>query len=283
MSQFLNIARNAFRRGYGGEMLRKLWIRWRDRGRTRREKSVDWCRQHQVDAVRWANSIDAGLWSEAEAFFREQQEVAARKSKELGLRVGGAGFYELLYFLVRLVRPETIVETGVAFGFSSRALLKALAENRAGFARLYSSDFPYFRLSDPERIIGCLVEPALHEHWSLLIGGDRENLKRIVRDVRRIDFVHYDSDKSYSGREFALRTLGPKLAKAALILFDDIQDNSHFRDFVEREGRTHLVFESGGKWIGLTGGPDLLYSSSGGRLAGRKTAAQSAAPSTVST
>jgi predicted O-methyltransferase YrrM len=283
VSQIFNIARNAFRRGYGGEMLRKLWVRWHDKSRATRDECVEWCRRRQVDAAHWARSIDARLWTEAEAFFREQQEVAGHKSRELGLRVGGAGFYELLYFLVRLVRPEVIVETGVAFGFSSRAFLRALAKNGAQSARLYSSDFPYFRLTDPERIIGCLVEPELRAHWSLLIGSDRDNLKRIADDVPRIDLLHYDSDKSYSGREFALRTLGPKLAEGALILFDDIQDNSHFRDFVERQGRPYLVFESGGKWIGLTGGPDLLYSSSGVRLAGRKTAVQSAAPSTVST
>ncbi|HJR82843.1 MAG TPA: class I SAM-dependent methyltransferase [Sphingomicrobium sp.] len=262
-------------------MLRKLWVRLVESGPATRDESVDWCRDHRVDAAQWARSIDARLWAEAEAFSREQQEVAGRKSKELGLRVGGAGFSELLYFLVRLTRPEAIVETGVAFGFSSRAFLRALAEN-GGPARLYSSDFPYFRLTDPERIIGCLVEPDLHGHWSLLIGSDRQNLKRIVHDVPRIDLFHYDSDKSYSGRQFALRTLGPKLGKDALILFDDIGDNSHFRNFVRRHGRSHLVFESGGKWIGLTGGPELLYSNAG-ICVKSEDAAQPAAPSRAST
>lgn len=266
----INVARNALRAGYGGEMLRKLWVRWSERSSNARDQSIEWCRQHQVDPVGWASSIDPQLWSEAEAFSREQQALALRKSEELGARVGGAGFYELLYFLARLTRPHTIVETGVAFGFSSRAFLQALADDPSGSGKLYSSDFPYFRLADPERIIGCLVEPELRKRWVLLIGSDRKNLKRIARDVTTIDLLHYDSDKSYSGREFALRTLKARLAEKALILFDDIQDNSHFRDFVERERRAHLVFEFEGKWIGLTGGPGSLFRKRGGRQARSK-------------
>jgi predicted O-methyltransferase YrrM len=255
----INIVRNALRPGYGGEMLRKLSLRWRERGAAARREMIEWCRQRQADSAAWARSMDDRLWDEASAFAREQRERAVQKSDELGIPVGGAGFYELLYFLVRFLRPETIVETGVAFGFSSRAFLRALAENDKDRGKLYSSDFPYFRLGEPERIIGCLVEPELRTRWVLLIGSDRKNLMRIAADVATIDLLHYDSDKSYSGRRFALRMLGPRLAEDALVLFDDIQDNAHFRDWVEEERRAHLVFEFGGKWIGLTGGPDHLY------------------------
>lgn len=247
------------RPGYGREMLRKLWIRLRERGTVNRQRTIGWCRTHEVDAARWARSIDAALWEEAEAFSREQRERANRKSSEMGLQLGGAGFYELLYFLVRLTCPQTIVETGVAFGFSSRAFLRALSQNASTPARLYSSDFPYFRLAEPERIIGCLVEPELRASWVLLIGSDRKNLKRIAREVERIDLFHYDSDKSYSGREFALRTLSRRLADGAPVMFDDIQDNFHFRDLVDKREGPFLVFAFGGKWIGLTGGPAILY------------------------
>ena len=130
----INIVRNALRPGYGAEMLRKLSLRLREGGTGRRTEASDWCRRRQVDARAWARSIDERLWDEASAFAREQRKLAARKSQELGLPVGGAGFYELLYFLVRVHRPETIVETGVAFGFSSRAFLCALDENASADA-----------------------------------------------------------------------------------------------------------------------------------------------------
>jgi predicted O-methyltransferase YrrM len=259
-SAIRSIARNALRPGFGGEMLRKLWLRWKERN-SDREAIVAWCRHEQIDAAPWARSIDRALWDEAEAFAVEQQARAFRKSDELGMRVGGAGFYALLYFLTRLTTPKTIVETGVAFGFSSRAFLVALARNPGAPGRLYSSDFPYFRLPNPERLIGCLVEPELRLRWRLLIGSDRKNLRCIAREAGRIDLLHYDSDKSRAGRELALRILGPCLSREALVMFDDIQDNDHFRDLVQRRGEPYLVFEFAEKWIGLSGGPESLHRS----------------------
>jgi predicted O-methyltransferase YrrM len=253
-----NILRNALRPRWGREMARKLWIRWRERGMARaREDSVAWCRANQIDAEPWARSLDGALWQEARSFADEQSGLADAKSKEMGIPIGGAGFYALLYFLTRLLKPDTIAETGVAFGFSSRAFLRGLEVNGRG--RLLSSDFPYFRQADPERLIGILVEPELRHRWRLLVGSDRDNLPEISASADRIDLLHYDSDKSVSGRAFALNTLSPRLSADALVVFDDVQDNLHFRDWILADGRNHRVFEFQGKWIGLTGGPPRLY------------------------
>jgi len=239
-------------------MLRKLWLRWSERHLSReREASAIWCREQQVEAAVWAMSIDADLWKEAEGFAIEQQQLGTKKLEALGVRMGGGGFYALLYFLTRLLRPETIVETGVAAGFSSRAFLVALGKNGQG--KLFSSDFPYIRLPDPERFVGCLVEPELRDRWTLLIGSDRDNLPRIAASQARVDLLHYDSDKSSAGRDFALRTLGPQLDRSSLVLFDDIQDSLHFRKWTKEQGDDFLVFEFKGKWIGMRGGPASLY------------------------
>src|SRR5919199_4003334 len=45
-----------------------------------------------------------------------------------------------LYSIIRKLRPETAVETGVCNGFSTAFLLLALAKNQKG--NLYSLDFP---------------------------------------------------------------------------------------------------------------------------------------------
>ena len=70
--------------------------------------------------------------------------------------LGGGADYPLLYFLTRYLNPENVLETGVAAGFSSYAILSALQKNRKG--TLYSSDFPYLRIKNPERYIGIVVE-----------------------------------------------------------------------------------------------------------------------------
>ena len=255
----INIARNAARPGWGREMLHKVWLRFSERNLLReREQSTSWCRKQEVDAGSWAMSIDPVLWQAAETFASEQERVAERRLAELRVKMGGGGFYALLYFLTRLLKPATIVETGVACGYSSRAFLLALDENGQG--QLFSSDFPYFRLANPEQYVGCLVEPELRDRWTLLIGSDRDNLPKIARMLPHIDLLHYDSDKSVSGRQFALQLLSDRLGPESLVLFDDIQDNRHFMEWTETEGADFLVFEFKGKWIGVTGGPASLYS-----------------------
>ena len=86
--------------------------------------------------------------------------------------------YFLLYFLVRKFCPKIIVETGVAAGWTTLSILRALDKNQVG--KLYSSDFPYFRLPDPEKFIGILVPKHYKENWCLYIKGDENNIKEIT-------------------------------------------------------------------------------------------------------
>ena len=75
---------------------------------------------------------------------------------EIQVDLGGGGNYYLLYFLVRKVNPKIVVETGVAAGWSSLSILRAF--QKSGFGKLYSSDFPYFRLNKPEKYIGIVTQ-----------------------------------------------------------------------------------------------------------------------------
>jgi hypothetical protein len=139
--------------------------------------------------------------------------------------MGAGGEYEFLYWLTRLLEPDVIVETGVSAGWSSEAFLQAIKKNGRG--KLYSSDFPYFRVADPDRYIGILVSDKTN--WELHLTGDENALPAIVASVPEIGLFHYDSDKSYSGRQFAVDTVLPKLTGP--LVMDDISDNRWFRDF----------------------------------------------------
>lgn len=80
------------------------------------------------------------------------------------------------------------------------------------------------------------------------------NLPQILDKVGTIDIFHYDSDKSYSGRDFAVSLVTPNLSPNGLILMDDIQDNSYFYDYVEtRQIHEWNVFNFNGKYVGLIG------------------------------
>ena len=130
--------------------------------------------------------------------------------------------------------------------------MSALQQN--GHGELYSSDFPYFRLPNPEQYIGVIVPENLRDHWSLLIEGDLHNLPRIVSQVRSVDLFHYDSDKSYSGRRFAFEKIMPLMSQDGIVLMDDIQDNSFFYDFIQDTKPEHwCIYEFEGKYVGLIG------------------------------
>jgi hypothetical protein len=72
--------------------------------------------------------------------------------------------------------------------------------------------------------------------------------------VEEVDLFHYDSDKSYSGRKFALTTISPSLNPQGIILMDDIQDNSFFYDYVEEtRPNSWYVFNFQKKFVGMIG------------------------------
>ena len=252
-STLRNLARNAFRPGYLSVMASKLASRVTDRPHAARERdAIAWAaaRAHTADDL--ARAIDPKLWEEAkelavrlESAGRDQLAVLEEDPHQ------GAGHAALLYFVVRVAEVEVAVETGVALGFSTAAILSAMRANGRG--HLYSSDFPAFRHRDPERHVGCLVDDNLRDRWTLDLRGDRKALERIVQLVDRIDLFHYDSDKTYRARERALRRVEPMLAPDAVVIMDDVQDNLFFRDHVAARGVESEVVDYEGKYLGIVG------------------------------
>lgn len=250
-----NTGRNALRPGYLRALGDKLVTRIAERSRRgEAHEATAWAADHAEPSAAFAAGIDASLWAEAEAFAEDlhrRADTILGPLRAEGVVLGGGGDYALLYFLTRVLQPSTVVETGVAAGYSTQAVLAALATNHAG--RLLSSDFPYFRLDRPERFVGILVEPELKDRWSLYLRGDRANLAEILHSCSTIDLMHYDSDKSYRGRRFAMEQLGPLLTPDSHVVMDDIEDNLYFKHLVAERRQPFRVFAFGGKHLGLVG------------------------------
>lgn len=246
----LTVARNFLRPRFSVEMGRKLITRLRERGIGRATPdSTRWCAGVCSDWDQYCRQTDSALWDEATHRGAMIAEAAEQKLSTLDFDLGGGGNYPLLYFLVRRQRPSVVVETGVAAGYSSVAILLALRENGRG--RLYSSDFPYFRLKTPEKYIGFLVDDDLRRDWVCLTRGDKENLPEILSQVRHVDLFHYDSDKSYAGRRSAMELVYPRLRQGSVVVMDDISDNYFFRDFTTANRVEPMVFAFGGKYVGM--------------------------------
>lgn len=243
------IAENFLRGGYAGEMSRKLVARVREQVLAPREDPLPWLRAHCEDLADYCGALDPALWREAESESARLARRAEGKLRPLDVDFGGAASLPLIYFLVRRMQATTVVETGVAVGHSSQAILTALQRNGAG--RLYSSDLPLFRIKHPERYIGLLVEDALRADWTLLKAGDRRNLPEILAAVTKIDLFHYDSDVSRQGREWTMDLVLPRIRKGGAVIVDDVEDNCWFEHFVRATGAQAKVFLFEGKYVGL--------------------------------
>ena len=220
------------------------------KGNLSQEENMKWIKNNCRDYVEFFKSIDDKLWEQSLKYTSEFKLKAENALSKINYNLGGGGIYPILYFLTKLTKPKCIVETGVAAGFSSQMFLKAIAENGQG--TLYSSDLVYFRLKDPQKYVGILVEDELKKNWKLFMEGDKINITNIKKEVGSVDIFHYDSDKSYRGRVFALKQLEDLFHIGTVIIFDDIQDNSHFYDYIqEKQIKEYYIFEFENKYVGL--------------------------------
>ncbi len=179
---------------------------------------------------------------------------AETRVSEVSVEMGGAGDLSLIHAAVALSGARCVVETGVAYGWSSLAILSALG-GRDG-ARLVSVDMPYPGRGN-EAWVGVAVPETLRPNWTLLRLPDRPGILRAIAEHGgTIDLAHYDSDKSWYGRMYAFPHLWKALAPGGLLLMDDIQDNMAFAEVVEDLGLEVAVTTAGGKFVGLIRKPD---------------------------
>jgi predicted O-methyltransferase YrrM len=231
---------------------RKVWLRGLDsKGLLTPEENSSWLERQAESFDKVGSDLNQALWSESEDFAKSLETHAFQVLSGFDADLGGGGYYSMLYFITRLLKPEVIVETGVAAGFTSSAFLTAIRQNKKG--TLFSSDFPYFRLRNPEQYIGVVVTENLKNDWRLLIEGDQKNLPKILNQISHVDLFHYDSDKTYAGRQFAIMQLTPKLTSGSIIVMDDIQDNSFFHDWATNSGRPWRVYGWHSKYVGIVG------------------------------
>ena len=181
--------------------------------------------------------------------FSQLLHVARERLATCPIEFGGAGHLDLLYSLAQAVDARRVVETGVGFGWSSLALLLAIAD-RNDHSLLCSVDFPY--ISEwSTNWIGAAVPRELRGRWRLFRMADRQGLPRALRQARPVDLAHYDSDKSPQGRLFGYGTIWDSLRIGGILVSDDVGDNLAFKRFAEHVGRTPIVVRWNNKYQGL--------------------------------
>ncbi|MDP3792253.1 MAG: class I SAM-dependent methyltransferase [bacterium] len=166
--------------------------------------------------------------------------------------LGTAGDFDILmlYLLTRIKKPQIVVETGVASGRSSSAILEALDENGGG--NLFSVDLPKFYEGQPEMYLtedgrkehcgfvpkgkepGWLVPDKLRKRWSLILGDSKTELLKLAIRLKRVDIFYHDSDHSYDAMMSEFQTIWPFIPPGGILLSDDVKGNNAFQDFVKK-------------------------------------------------
>ena len=216
-----------------------------------KEKNLEWIQKNISSSENFLKEINTNQYHLSNSAYKSfLKKKPLNFSEEQKKRIGGGGMYVLLNFLVSYFKPKNIVETGVAAGVSSHAILKAIEDNKIG--HLYSSDLPIMRLENPVNIVGALVDEKLRVNWSLYLKGDKENLKLIESKINKIDLIHYDSEKRYHGREYVFNYLDKLISTDTIIVMDDIQDNSFFYDYLKKKKiKNFKIFKYERKYVGL--------------------------------
>lgn len=180
------------------------------------------------------------------------EEARLRMSRSR-VEMGGAADVNLLYAAAVLSGATNAIETGVAYGWSSLALLSAMA-GREG-AQLVSVDMPYPKKgNDP--YVGIVVPETLRQNWTLVREPDRRGIKRAISMVgEQLDLVHYDSDKSHAGRRYGYPLLWNALRPGGVFISDDIEDNFGFREFMERTKASFAITALEGRYVGISRKP----------------------------
>lgn len=253
LEQLINTIRFASNSDSQRVLIQKIFTKVKNLRGSEAPHAEKWAKAHMTNLESWLESLDSALWqssvTESEKI-RNTSLPTISKLESQGIDLGGGGSLELIYFWTRRIKPDFVLETGVAAGWSSYAFLNALKAN--GNGKLLSSDFPYFRIKNPEKYIGILVPDKLRNgNWQVEINGDDLNLPKLLNSETKLQLIHYDSDKRKSGRVRFLSKIELYLDEDYVLIMDDIQNDLAFKEYVEKMNCTFRVISSEDKYVGV--------------------------------
>ena len=172
-----------------------------------------------------------------EAFYEDlagNQELWNEIKQKLSIYQNGYGMQmtrelPVLYLITRLLKPNIVVETGVASGASSAYIIRALCDNNKG--TLHSIDLPQAGLLKGDES-GFVVPESLRYRWNLGIGDSKDLLVPLLRDIGEIDLFIHDSLHTYEHMMWEYNTVWDLIRSGGIFLSHDVGANEAFFDFM---------------------------------------------------
>ncbi|APO78935.1 SAM-dependent methyltransferase protein (plasmid) [Rhizobium etli 8C-3] len=206
------------------------------------------CAREAIECDRLPSVMSGFVWTPFEDAEPELARLVGKARTVAPQYIGGGADMSFLYSMAQSLKAKHVVETGVALGDSSLAILASVSKRSGG--KLVSVDRPYLRLGS-EKHVGAAVPLHLRSCWELIREADRSGIGKALGRLHPLDMCHYDSDKSYSGRMFGYSRLWQALRSGGVFISDDIQDNLAFFHFSETVQHKYSVVKSRNKYIGF--------------------------------
>jgi hypothetical protein len=157
-------------------------------------------------------------------------ELSEQEDESIGI---AAAEGVVLYGLVRALRPEYVVETGIATGVSTSFICAALIQNGSG--NLYSIDLP------PEESTGVVhsdgsrsasrgpgwavpdpIKTAMQGRHEILLEDVRTSLPKLLARLPRVDFFLHDDLHTPDQMYWEYSLVWPRLSVGGALVSDDI-------------------------------------------------------------
>lgn len=216
-----------------------------------RQDSIKWCESVAINTsealyklfnIQGNNIIDPSIE------YREYFKQAERLVSDCPVKLGGAGNLTLLYNTSEKIQANRVLETGVAYGWSSLAVLLSISKRNN--SQLVSTDMPYAKMNS-EEFVGLVVPDKFRSCWTLIREADKSAIPKALKLSIKFDMIHYDSDKSFLGRKRSYPVLFKALRNGGFFISDDVQDNLAFKIFCEDLNIQPIIISFENKYIGV--------------------------------
>jgi hypothetical protein len=220
-------------------------LRERDRPDCQYDSDENWeQRLHDSLGVPWPCREVEEFWTLWPNVIHELETKGIRPGPESfqAWNDGDAGLVRAIWCLIRHMKPQKVVETGVAHGVTSRCILEALARN--GDGHLWSIDLP--PLENPWRTqVAAAVGDGHADRWSYIAGSSRRRLPELLSRLGKIDLFVHDSLHSERNVRFELDRAWAASGPAGAIVVDDVDANWGFRSFTQAfPGHPSMICEA---------------------------------------
>lgn len=140
------------------------------------------------------------------------------------------------YAACRLFAPRYVVETGVAYGVTTTAILLALADNAGG--ELHSIDLPPL-VRGADGPIGYLVPQNIRDQWTLHRGASRQVLPALLERLGPVQVFCHDGLHTFENMKFEFYSVLRRRSGPLVVIADDIHNNLAFLETMQETKPLH--------------------------------------------